>query len=181
MSKLGSFPHPSLMEYDFIERDLQERNNVPLSHLRPPTPPQPSFTNPFGLPPYFAQFLPSAASAAAIVSAANSASSDAESVADSNSDSTGSPVAAVTSAAALDLSPKSVNVGDSVEDWSVEQVVAFVRGVDGCEEYAEVISTADTLKSSVAAEAAKRSTRVQQLGRLVTPLPQRAVAVFPGI
>ena len=114
-----------------------------LTHHRPPTPPpQPSFANPFGLPPYFAHFLPTATSAAAAASAASlhSANSDAESVADSNSDSAaGSPVVP-SSSSALDLSPNSVNVVDSVEDWSVDQVVAFVRSVEGCEEYAEVIN-----------------------------------------
>ena len=107
----------------------------------PPPPPQPSFANPFGLPPYFAHFLPTATSAAAASAASlHSANSDAESVADSNSDSAaGSPVVP-SSSSALDLSPNSVNVVDSVEDWSVDQVVAFVRGVEGCEEYAEVIN-----------------------------------------
>ena len=114
------------------------------THHRPPTPPpQPSFANPFGLPPYFAHFLPTAAAAAtnAASSLHSAANSDAESVADSNnSDSAaGSPVVP-SSSAALDLSPKSLNVVDSVEDWSVDQVVAFVRGVEGCEEYAEVIA-----------------------------------------
>ena len=111
----------------------------------PPPPPQPSFANPFGLPPYFAHFLPTATAAAAASSLHSAANSDAESVADSNCDSAsaGSPVGRSAGSAALDLSPKSVVV-DSFEDWSVDQVVAFVRGVEGCEEYAEVI-TPDTV------------------------------------
>ena len=83
--------------------------------------------------------------------------SDAESVADSNnSDSAaGSPTVPSSSssvAAALDLSPKSVNVVDTVEDWSVDQVVAFVRSVEGCEEYAEVTTNIANTKNSRAVQ-----------------------------
>ena len=108
-------------------------------HRAPTPPPQPSFANPFGLPPYFAHFLPAAAAAAVPTTTAASLHSDAESVADSNnSDSAAGSPTVPSSSSALDLSPKSLNVVDSAEDWSVDQVVDFVRGVEGCEEYAEV-------------------------------------------
>ena len=156
-------------------------------HRTPTPPPQPSFANPFGLPPYFAHFLPAAAAAAPTTTAA-SLHSDAESVADSNnSDSAaGSPTVPSSSSSALDLSPKSLNVVDSAEDWSVDQVVDFVRGVEGCEEYAEVNLTNKNLfylvylnvKSHLGGKKSGRMGFVVSVGN---PAPTGGISVFPGI
>ena len=151
-------------------------------HRAPTPPPQPSFANPFGLPPYFAHFLPAAAAAAPTATAA-SLHSDAESVTDSNnSDSAaGSPTVPCSSSSALDLSPKSVNVVDSAEDWSVDQVVDFVRGVEGCEEYAEVNNNLMLATTPCTRTWADRNrAEWDSLRRLVTPLPQGAFLFSRG-
>ena len=156
-------------------------------HPRAPTPPpQPSFANPFGLPPYFAHFLPAAAAAAPNTTTAASLHSDAESVADSNNSDSAAGSPTVPSSSALDLSPKSLNVVDSAEDWSVDQVVDFVRGVEGCEEYAEVNITNQNLSYLVylyvkSHLGGKKSGRMGFVASVGNPAPTGGISVFPGI
>ena len=102
-------------------------------------------------------------------------------MADSNNSDSAAGSPTVPSSSALDLSPKSLNVVDSAEDWSVDQVVDFVRGVEGCEEYAEVNNYFILATTHFTRTWADRNrAEWDSLRRLVTPLPQGAFLFSRG-
>ncbi len=156
---------PQPPQNEFVYSDLMKRMAAKYQQQEErssPPPPLPSLANPLGLPPYFAHFLPRYPA----VSLPPPKSDEDASLSGRSSSSPESAAAALNtsggSGSALDLSASAATSSSGLETWTVEQVVEFVKNVEGCEEHAEV--------SCQNRPDGRRGPFVP----LVTPLPRRA-------